>query len=141
MGSVSSNIECVRCGSEEAFEDYNYKSGECFTSCPDCGRTENHYYKRDDEGKYLRVDETKDFTYDNLIPVNDIVDNPYAAFRIDHERHGECGHLLTKEDYEDFVAHVISFINQPNDVVFASTSRFEDGKIIKECLYAKKNEE
>lgn len=138
MGSVQSNIECKRCKSEEAFEDYNYRSGEFFNSCPDCGRTENHYFKRDDEGKYLRADETKDFTYDNLIPVSDIVDNPYAAYRIDYDRGGEGGHLLTKENYDEFVAHVVSFTNQENDIVLASTSRFEDGKIIKEIIFEKK---
>lgn len=138
MGSVQSNIECKRCKSEEAFEDYNYRSGEFFSSCPDCGRTENHYFKRDNEGKYLRVDETIDFTYDNPIPVSDIVDNPYAAYRIEYENHGESGLLLTKEDCEGFVAHVVSFANQENNIVSATVSRFENDKIIKEIIFEKK---
>ena len=49
MGSVIGNIECTRCGSEECFEDYYYKTGEVYISCPDCGYHYSSFIKRNDE--------------------------------------------------------------------------------------------
>ena len=59
MGSVISNIDCPTCGSDNCFEDFYYKTGEMYSSCPECGFYHNVHYKRDDEGNLIKKDDSR----------------------------------------------------------------------------------
>lgn len=53
MGSVQNSIFCPQCGSEEAFYEYYYQSGEEYTFCPICGYRKEHSYQRDEKGAWI----------------------------------------------------------------------------------------
>jgi predicted nucleic-acid-binding Zn-ribbon protein len=134
MGSVISNVNCPRCGSEECFEDFYYKTGEIFSSCPDCGYHRSSFYKRDDNGKLIKLDESKGFEFDNLVIDQKYCPEPYGAYklRIVGELGGVSGTLITKEDYDGLVQEVDQLQKTENSVEFFVVSRFVDGKIVKE---------
>ena len=58
MGSVIDYVECKRCG-RDAFVDFNYNTGEEFSSCSYCGKGFSDFIKRDEEGKFMRDKEGK----------------------------------------------------------------------------------
>ena len=137
MGSVVGNIECPRCKSEECFEDYYYKSGEIYVSCPDCGYHMSNFIKRDDEGNMFKIDETKDLAIDNVVREETLLEEPYCAFMIRHEDGvGSGGAIQTEEEYDIFVSDIVSMTNQPDHKIESVVvSRFVDGEIKKETIW------
>jgi hypothetical protein len=141
MGSVIDYIDCPRCGQPDCVDDFYYKTGEEYIFCQKCGYQRIFRYKRDEEGKYLRQDAAKGFTFDNLIGEEIHIEEPYGAFRVESTQGGaECGTLETEEQYQEFVSHIVSFINQPNTIQEATVSRFVDGEIKEEVVYKKESE-
>lgn len=130
-------IECPRCGSEECFEDYYYKTGEEYVSCPDCGYHRSFFIKRDEEGKMIKIDEDKDFAIDNVVREETLLEEPYCAFMIRYEDGvGSGGAIQTKEEYDIFVSDIVSMTNQPDHKMEEVTiSRFVDGGIKKEAIW------
>ncbi len=126
MGSVQQYEDCLRCGSENCFSDY-YKTGEKYMNCPDCGYCEEYFYKRNEEGKLIKKDESKGFEFDNLI-MEHVLRNPYAAYRLKLKDciAYECG-SVEEDGFDDFVTHII----ENKDIEFFVTSMLSDGKIIK----------
>jgi len=145
MGSVMGHIECPRCKSEECFEDYYYKSGEIYISCPDCGYHYSSSIKRDDEGKMIKLDESRELAVDNVVREETLLEEPFGAYLIRYEEGmGSGGTLRTEDDYHLFVSDIISLTNQSeHKMELVTISRFVDGEIKKETIWEtiKKEEE
>jgi hypothetical protein len=137
MGSVIGNIECPNCKSEECFEDYYYKTGEEYVNCPDCGYHRSFTIKRDEQGKMIKLDESKELAVDNVIREEKHIENPFGAYRVESSVGASCGTLETEEDYEKFVSEIVSLTNQENDIKEATVSRLVNGKIEKEIVFKK----
>lgn len=136
MGSVIDYIECPRCKQENCIDDFYYKSGEEYINCPDCGYHRIFRYKRDTDGKFLRKDETKGFEFENLIPEEIHLENPYGAFRVETILGVvTCGTLETDEDYQIFISEIVSFINQEHNIKEAVVSKLVGDKIEKEVVF------
>jgi len=134
MGSVINYIECSRCKSENCFEDYYYKTGEIFSSCSDCGYHRSAFYKRNDEGKLVKLDESKGFEFDNLIMVEEYYPEPYGSYRIKmvDDIGSMSGTLITEEEYDKLFQEMALLNNSEKSVESFVVSRFIDGKIVKE---------
>jgi hypothetical protein len=145
MGSVMGQIECPRCKSEECFEDYYYKTGEVYMSCPDCGYHYSSFIKKDDEGKMIKIDESKEFAIDNVVREETLLEEPFCAYHIRYEGgSGSGGAIPTEDDYNIFVSDVVSATNKPDHKMeLVTISRFVDGEIKKETIWetSKKEEE
>ena len=51
MGSVINSLNCPHCdGEETVYEDYNYRTGEWWSVCCQCGETRRHQMARNSEG-------------------------------------------------------------------------------------------
>lgn len=136
MGSVISYIECPRCKQENCMDDFYYKSGEEYVDCPDCGYHRSFHYKRGDDGNFLRKDETKGFEFENLIPEEIHLENPYGAFRVETIHGGAtCGTLETDEDYQKFISEIVSITNQEHDIKEAVVSKLVGDEIKKEVVF------
>lgn len=133
MGSVINYVDCPRCESQDCFEDYYYKTGEFFSSCPDCGYHRSAFYKRDDEGKLVKLDETKGSEFDNLIMVEEHHPEPYGSFKIQMvgDKGRMSGTLITEEDYEKLFQEMALLNNSEKSVESFVLSRFIQGKIVK----------
>ena len=136
MGSVIDYIECPRCKQENCIDDFYYKSGEEYINCPDCGYNRIFHYKRDTDGKFLRKDETKGFEFENLIPEEIHLENPYGAFRVETIL-GDAtwGTLETDEDYQKFISEIVSITNQEHNIKEAVVSKLVGDKIEKEVVF------
>jgi hypothetical protein len=138
MGSVIDYIECPNC-EQEAFSDYYYKTGEQYTNCNSCGYHYSFIIKRDEEGKMIKKDESKDFAVDNVVREENELNNPYGAYRIKQYDSvaTQCGTLTDKKHYDEFVSHVLSLPIEERDIEFCTISRFINGEIVIETLIGK----
>jgi Zn ribbon nucleic-acid-binding protein len=132
MGSVIDYIECPNC-KEEAFSDYYYKTGEEYINCNSCGYHYSYIIKRDDEGKMIKIDESKDFAIDNVVREEKELKEPYGAYRIKHYDSvaTQCGSLSNKSEFNDLVHHVI---DNDKNIEYASVSKLINENIITETL-------
>jgi Zn ribbon nucleic-acid-binding protein len=132
MGSVIDYIECPNC-KEEAFSDYYYKTGEEYINCSSCGYHYSYIIKRDDEGKMIKIDESKEFAIDNVVREEKELKEPYGAYRIKHYDSvaTQCGSLSNESEYNDLVQNIID-----NDSLIesASVSKLINENIITETL-------
>jgi hypothetical protein len=143
MGSVMGHIECPRCKSEECFEDYYYKTGEEYVSCPDCGYSRSFVYERDEEGNLIKKDESKGYEFDNLVAKENLLEEPFGAYIIRYNSGvGSGGAIPTEDDYNMFVSDIVSLTNQPDhEMESVVVSRFVDGEIKKETIWETVNKE
>ena len=141
MGSVMTyDLECPNCKGNTVFEDFYYKSGEFFKSCDKCGYYHKAFYKRNEEGEFVKIDNDKPSTYDNLIIDEKVCYNPYGAYRVEHTNGSRgFGTLEDKEQYDHFVSEIVSFVNQPNDIVRVNVSRYVEGNFEAELVYENPN--
>ena len=132
MGSVIDYIECPNC-KEEAFSDYYYKTGEEYINCSSCGYHYSYIIKRDDEGKMIKIDESKDFAIDNVVREEKELKEPYGAYRIKHYDSvaTQCGSLSNKSEFNDLVQHII---DNDKNIEYASISKLLNENIITETL-------
>lgn len=132
MGSVIDYIECPNC-KEEAFSDYYYKTGEEYINCSSCGYHYSYIIKRDDEGKMIKIDESKDFAIDNVVREEKELKEPYGAYRIKQYDSvaTQCGSLSNESEYNDLVKNI-----KDNDSLIesASVSKLINENIITETL-------
>lgn len=132
MGSVIDYIECPNC-KEEAFSDYYYKTGEEYINCSSCGYHYSYIIKRDDEGKMIKIDESKDFAIDNVVREEKELKEPYGAYRIKYYDSvaTQCGSLSNESEYNDLVKNI-----KDNDSLIesASVSKLINENIITETL-------
>jgi Zn ribbon nucleic-acid-binding protein len=132
MGSVIDYIECPNC-KEEAFSDYYYKTGEEYINCSSCGYHYSYIIKRDDEGKMIKIDESKEFAIDNVVREEKELKEPYGAYRIKHYDSvaTQCGSLSNESEYNDLVKNI-----KDNDSLIesASVSKLLNENIITETL-------
>lgn len=136
MGSVIDYIECPRCKSENCVNDYYYKTDEGYTTCKDCGYYHSVFWKRDDDRNYVLKDPNGKTVFKNMVSEEVKIENPFGAFYVESTKGGGTGGTLESEkDYNEFVSHIVSLTNQPNEIKSASVSRFIKEKIVKEKIY------
>ena len=126
MGSVIDYMMCPHCNTEDgAVVDFNYKSGEEFIHCPNCG-----YHRRFYITNWDKKEETAEGEW---TPDYEIFEckEPYGAFDVRYvEGIGECGSFIEKENEEEFMDQVQELIEQ-GVVESAWISKYTNGEIIK----------
>ena len=136
MGCVIDFIECPRCKQESCLDDFYYKTGEEYINCPDCGYHRVFHYKRDENGAFLKKDESKGYEFENLISEEVHIENPYGAYRVESTLGGAtCGTLATDDDYQNFVSEIVSLTNQEHNLKEVVVSRLVGEKIDKEVIF------
>ena len=132
MGSVLDYHKCPNCISENCMTDFYYKSGEQFTSCPDCGYCNYHRLKRDEQGDMMKGEDGKWIYESNELK------NPFAAFclRGKENKAYECGSFETEEEFKEFEKQVKSNIA----VEFACISQFINGEIKRTAIVGDLNQ-
>ena len=136
MGSVISHLDCPRCGTEEGmFEDYYYKTGEIYNFCEYCGKTDNHFIKRDDNGAFIITDEkATDWQRDEWVHEEA---EPWGAYRImPKEGAGTLGAFEEKPDIDKFIKDVNE---SPVELVEAWISHW-DGESISKIIIVEEEE-
>lgn len=134
MGSVVDYMMCPNCNTEEgAVVDFNYKTGEEFIHCPNCGYHRRFYItnwdKKEDEEMLVDGESTET----PWTPEYEIFEckEPFGAFDVRYiEGVGECGSFIEKENEEEFMEQVQDLIEQ-GVVESATISKYVDGQIIK----------
>jgi hypothetical protein len=138
MGSVIDYIECPNC-KQEAFSDFYYKTGEEYINCDSCGYHYSFVIKRDSEGNMIKIDESKEYSIDNVVREEKLLKEPYGAYSIEFDNGvRSCGTLETEKDYDEFASEIVSFTNQEHNIQKAIVSRLINGKINKETLWKTK---
>lgn len=136
MGSVQSEIKCLRCKSEKCLCISYYKTGEETISCPDCGYYRQLTIKRDKNGNFIMKDKTKGLNEDNIYTEIAVCEDPIGFFMIVSTNDaGDGGTLETKNDYENFISYIDNLSKQDHYMKKVTVSRFVDGKIIKEIIF------
>ena len=114
---------------------YIRQTGEEYINCPDCGFHRVFHYKRDTDGNFLRKDETKGYEFNNLIPEEIHLENPYGAYRVETTLGGAtCGTLETDDDYQKFFSEIVSLTNQEHNIKEVVISKLVGDKIEKEIV-------
>ena len=135
MGSVIDYIECPNC-KQEAFSDFYYKTGEEYINCESCGYHYSANYRRHDDGEFVTKDNTKNYSFDNMIL--DIVENknPYGSYsiKIKGNKGEHKGSLNNKEEYDKFISDMTDVINKEDTLNKCTISRLINGNIVKEVL-------
>ena len=140
MGSVQNQIECPNC-KNEAFEDYNYRTGEEYMSCSSCGYHKSFYYERDDSGKFILIDETKEADFGNFKIKEVIIDNPFGSYRIESiTGAGQVGSFETEQEYLEFKITIKEILEKDkSEIAQIKVSRFIQGEIKVEEIYSNQN--
>jgi hypothetical protein len=135
MGSVIDYIDCPNC-KQEAFSDYYYKTGEEYVNCTNCGYHYSVSIKRDENGKMIKIDESKELAIDNVVREETLMAEPFGAYLIRYEEGmGSGGTIPTEDDYNMFVSDIVSLTNQPDHKMeLVTISRLVDGSIVREVL-------
>ena len=136
MGSVIDYINCPNCDSPDCHVDFYYKNNEEYVNCPDCGYHRSVYWKRDEEGNLMRKDETKEYTFDNLISEEVLIDKPFGAYRIKSTFGGsQVGTLATEKEFEELKSQLGLIVSAENRVSEVTISQYINGEIVKTKLY------
>ena len=140
MGSVQSQIDCPNC-KNEAFEDFNDRTGEEYMSCSHCGYHKSFYYERGDSGKFVLIDETKEADFGNFKIKEVIIDNPFGSYRITATSGGaQVGSFETEQEYEDFKVTIKEILEKDkSEIAEVTVSRFIQGEIKVEEVYSNQN--
>ena len=135
-GSGQCKIECPRCKSENCYNEGWYRTGEELTSCHDCGYYKSFFFKRDDDRNFIKKDETKDITFDNLVSEEVLLENPFGIYEIDTIGGGGSGGTLeTLKDYKKFISEITCRTNQDHNIKKVIISRFINGEFIREIIF------
>lgn len=132
MGSVISEIECPNCKQETCNEDYKYKSGEISHFCSECGYNRNRYIVRDEEGKAVLEDKSKEWSFENTVYETEENLKPYGALIVKHFNTGIISMLSLKEAVkpQDLIKE-----DNPSNIKSMELSRLVNGEIQKEMIY------
>jgi len=102
MGSVVNEIDCNRCGSDNGFEDFNYKSGETTFFCKSCGCYESHMLKRNEDRTLFLKNPKRGYGDFNCVWIHDKNYNTLGAYNINlYDRGGIIDSLLNEEDVKE----------------------------------------
>jgi len=140
MGSVQNQIECPNC-KNEAFEDYNYRTGEEYMSCSSCGYHKSFYYERDESGKFILIDETKEADFGNIKIKEVIIENPFGSYTIENFNGvRQTGSFENEKDYEGFKVTIKEILQKDkSEIAQVNVSRFIEGEIKVEEIYSNQN--
>jgi hypothetical protein len=137
MGSVTSYIDCPHC-SKEAWNDFNYKTGEEYTICDNCGYTNELSIVRDEEGAWV-MDE------DGTTPQTQFKElkNPYGCIKIaTGQGVGQLYSVPDEGEFRELCKTLNNFVvedaKKPDDgnkILYITISRFENGNINNDTLY------
>lgn len=133
------DAECPFCGGFSAIDDFNCRTGETSFNCPDCGFSEYFYYKRDENGNFVKKDENKGYEFDNLFLVKETINDPYAAFSVYHSNGvSENGTLANLTEYNSFIEQINAITGKDgSEIVMVTISRYDGIKINKTTIFEK----
>lgn len=122
MGSIGNTIVCPNCG-QEAWDELNYKTGEEYINCGNCG------YHR--SATIINRDKKLSKLTDDDWEIKELK-NPFGAYRLKvyHSTATQCGSLETESEHAELLQHLLN----KEDVEFCSISRLIDGKIVEEII-------
>jgi hypothetical protein len=91
-----------------------------------CGYQYEGRYKRDENGKLVTLDGTKDYRFDNLIWTEKKVE-PYACFHLKYKksRASQCGSLANEEEITAFKSEAEQ---KKEDIEKAFISQYDEKK-------------
>jgi uncharacterized Zn finger protein len=134
MGSVSGEMKCPNCGSENCFYESYYKTGEESVLCPDCGFKHVLTLKRDENGDIIFKDESKGICDDNVIVELEQIKNPFGAYLIENSEGGSVsGSLENEEKYNEFREY-IEEVRPDSNIINVIVRRYVDRKFITEKI-------
>lgn len=131
-------FKCSNCKSENGRRDFDVLTGEGLIQCGDCGYYRSFTFIRDEDGKFIRKDDTKDYGFYNLEYEEILFTNPYGAYYV------ECiqgdmgtGTLALESSYKFFVESMENQTHDEHEIVKAVVSRYISGEIVKEIIIPK----
>ena len=105
MGSVIDYTQCPNCKTEDAYTEFWYKSGEEMINCTKCGYYRSSFIVRDEEGKAIKIDKDKDFSFDNIEWKDIHIEKPYCSFHVEHKTGiGQIATLESKKELDKILA-------------------------------------
>lgn len=131
-------FNCSNCKSENGKRDIDELTGEGLIHCGDCGYYRHFAFARDEDGRFIRKDETKDYGFYNLEYEEILFSNPYGAYSFEniHDEMG-TGTLLLKSTYNWFVSYIDKRTSQKHNIKKVIVSKLVNGEIIKEIIFPK----
>ena len=117
MGTISDVLACIVCNSE-AITEFNYKTGEEFVHCKECG-----YHRR------FYITNWSEQGSEGWTPEYEIFEckEPFGAFEVRYKNGmGECGSFIEKENEEEFMDQVEELIDE---IESATIKKYVDGKL------------
>lgn len=137
MESVRIDSICPRCDSENFVENSHYSDHENNKRCHDCGYYWGIFIKKDENQIPLKIDESKDFEFSNLIYEEIKNEIPFGCFRIEYVGGiSERGTLDSEKDYNDFVSDYIPSELISQEIKEVIVSRLVENSIQKEVVFA-----
>jgi hypothetical protein len=124
MASTIGYVQCPNCGQNDCYNDYNYKSGENYTFCNECGYVHDLYIKRDDDDNSVVINGEIQF-------LEKIIDNPWGCYTFTGQNTGKQVGTINPE--EEFIKTF-----EPYDKEILKTiiiSRYVNGEIVKSNAY------
>jgi ribosomal protein S27AE len=121
---------CPNCGSEFMLTD-NQESGEFMMICSDCGYMHCKAFKRAENGNFILKDDTLPPSFDNLIPLEDIIENPFGAWvvKLLDSEDVDGGSLANEDEFNEFIK-LVEMLKEDNAAEYARISRLIDGEIV-----------
>jgi uncharacterized Zn finger protein len=119
MASTIGYVQCPNCGQNDCYNDYNYKSGEDYTFCNECGYVHDLYIKRDDDDNSVVINGEIQF-------LKVIIDNPWGCYTFENQ-------VGTIKSEEEFIKTFESY--DKDRLQKGIISRYINGKIIKSSPY------
>ena len=141
MGSVIDYIQCPHCKQDNGncHSDFNYKTGEEFIHCQDCGYSYIFRIKRDENNIPLKRFEDQPESINNLQFETIEMASPYGSykFRASGSIGYQCGSFETETDESVFIDWVQDSKHQ---IEYASISKLINNNIESTILVNNENE-
>ena len=121
---------CPNCGSEFMLTD-NQDSGEFICICSDCGYMHCKAFKRAENGNFILKDDTLPPSFDNLIPLENLIENPFGAWvvKLKDSEEIDGGTLADEDEFNKFM-ELVKVFKEDKVADYARVSRFIDGEIV-----------
>ena len=134
MGTVSVNIKCPRCKEDGCNNEFNYKTGEEYINCSQCGYYYSFTYRRDKEGNFVKKDSAKGDTLDNFISDETLIEKAFGAYKLVIKNGGwSHGTIADEKEFQDLLDAFKKM--DKSEVESFSVSRLIEGKIYAFSLY------
>jgi hypothetical protein len=127
MASTQFPWTCEHCKTGDQIRIMDFLRGHHSFYCMACGYSERIEYKMAGPRKFLRIDETKDWEYDNLQIKYHKTTIPYCSYTIEFINRSITTHTVkTKEQFDKFSNNILELPYNFSRVKRITMSRFID---------------